>query len=354
MSKSTRATRMLNKLGVNFTLHSYDYDADAERVGLQAAEALGIQPRRVLKTLMAEVDGKPVCAIVPSDREVSLKKLATAFDGKTAKMMRPADAERLTGYHVGGISPFAQKKRVPIAIDETAMTESSVFLNGGQRGLQIQLEPNDARKALDAIVDILSAGRLRVGFGIGWSPDEYEAAGVTWQERGKRADELIKALKKIWTTDPVGFQGKYYRIPQSFIGPKPVQRPHPPIYMAAFTPSALKRVATEANGWFPVGIPLSGIGPMFDGIKDMAKDAGRDPSALELILRANVEIHNIPIENDRGDFTGTLEQIAEDIKAAQKLGAAEVVLDVQFSPGVETAGDIVARMEQLWRVAKQA
>jgi len=203
-------------------------------------------------------------------------------------------------------------------------------------------------------LDILSAGRLRVGFGIGWSPDEYEAAGTPWQERGKRADELIQALKKIWTTDPVDFQGKYYRIPKSVIGPKPVQKPHPPIYMAAFTPSALKRVATEANGWFPVGIPLSGIGPMFDGIKDMAKDAGRDPSALELILRANVEIHNIPIENDRGDFTGTLEQIAEDIKAAQKLGAAEVVLDAQFSPGVETAGDIVARMEQLWRVAKQA
>jgi len=203
-------------------------------------------------------------------------------------------------------------------------------------------------------LDILSAGRLRVGFGMGWSPDEYEAAGAPWQERGKRADELIQAIKKIWTTDPVDFQGKYYRIPKSVIGPKPVQKPHPPIYMAAYTPSALKRVATEANGWFPVGIPLSGIGPMFDGIKDMAREGGRDPSALELILRANVEIHNIPIENERGDFTGTLEQIAEDIKAAQKLGVAEIVLDVQFSSGVETAGDVVARMEELWRIAKQA
>src|SRR5437870_2038934 len=203
-------------------------------------------------------------------------------------------------------------------------------------------------------VDILSAGRLRVGFGIGWSPDEYEAAGATWQERGKRADELIQALKKIWTTDPVDFQGKYYRIPKSVIGPKPVQKPHPPIYMAAYAPSALKRVATEANGWFPVGIPLGGIGPMFEGIKDMAKDAGRDPSALELILRANIEIHNIPIENNRVDFTGTLEQIAKDVTTARKLGAAEIVIDAQFSPGVETAKDFVARMEELWQVAKQA
>ena len=203
-------------------------------------------------------------------------------------------------------------------------------------------------------LDVLSAGRLRIGFGIGWSPDEYEAADVPWQERGQRADELIQALKKIWTTDPVEFQGKYYRIPKSVIGPKPVQKPHPPIYMAAYTPAAMKRVAAEANGWFPVGIPLSGIGPMFEGIKGMAKDAGRDPSALAVIVRANIEIHNAPIQKDRVDFTGALEQIAEDIRTTQKLGAAEIVFDVQFSPGVETAGDIAARMEQLWRVAKQA
>jgi probable F420-dependent oxidoreductase len=201
-------------------------------------------------------------------------------------------------------------------------------------------------------LDILSAGRLKVGFGIGWSPDEYEAAGATWQERGKRADELIQALKKIWTTDPVEFQGKYYRIPKSVVGPKPVQKPHPPIYMAAYTPSAMKRVAAEASGWFPVGIPLSGVGPMFEGIKGMAKEAGRDPSALDLIVRANVEIHNSPIQKDRVDFTGTLEQIAEDVKTTQNLGAAEIVFDAQFSPGVETANDVVSRMEQLWRTVK--
>ena len=201
-------------------------------------------------------------------------------------------------------------------------------------------------------LDILSAGRLKVGFGIGWSPDEYEATGAMWQERGKRADELIQALKKIWTTDPVEFQGKYYRIPKSVIGPKPVQKPHPPIYMAAYTPSAVKRVAAEANGWFPVGIPLSGVGPMFEGVKGMAKEAGRDPSALELIVRANVEIHDSPIQKDRVDFSGTLEQIAEDVKTTQKLGAAEIVFDAQFSSGVETANDVVARMEQLWRIVK--
>ena len=120
MSKTTRATQALAKAGVIFTVHSYDYDPGAERVGLQAAEALGEDPSRVLKTLMAEVDGKPVCCIVPSDREVSMKKLAAAFGGKSASMMKPADAERLTGYHVGGISPFGQRKTVPTAIEEAA------------------------------------------------------------------------------------------------------------------------------------------------------------------------------------------------------------------------------------------
>jgi len=150
MSKSTRATQTLTKLGAAFALHSYDYDPDAESIGLQAAEALGIAPQRMLKTLMAEVDGKPVCVVVPSDKEVSMKKLAAAFRGKSAKMMRPADAERITGYHVGGISPFGQKKRVPTAIEQAALTETSVYLNGGQRGLQIEIAPNIAQAALEA------------------------------------------------------------------------------------------------------------------------------------------------------------------------------------------------------------
>ncbi|UGV25480.1 Cys-tRNA(Pro) deacylase [Rhodopseudomonas boonkerdii] len=150
MSKSTRATQTLTKLGATFTLHTYDYDPDAESIGLQAAEALGIAPQRMLKTLMAEVDGKPVCVVVPSDKEVSMKKLAAAFRGKSARMMRPADAERITGYHVGGISPFGQKKRVPTAIEQAALAETTVYLNGGQRGLQIEIAPDAARAALDA------------------------------------------------------------------------------------------------------------------------------------------------------------------------------------------------------------
>jgi Cys-tRNA(Pro)/Cys-tRNA(Cys) deacylase len=157
MSRTTRATLALEKLGVKFAVHSYDYDPEADSIGLQAAAALGVEPRRMLKTLMAEVDGKPVAVVLPSDREVSMKKLATALHGKTAKMMRPPDAERLTGYHVGGISPFAQKKRVPVVIEEAALKEATVFVNGGQRGLQIEIEPNVAVKVTAAMACALTA-----------------------------------------------------------------------------------------------------------------------------------------------------------------------------------------------------
>lgn len=151
MSKTTRATQALQRAGVAFTVHTYEYDPSAEKVGLQAAEAIGEVPDRVLKTLMAEVDGRPVCIVVPSNCEVSMKKLAAAFGGRSASMMKPADAERLTGYHVGGISPFGQRKVVPTAIEAAALAHERVYINGGQRGLQVRLAPEDARKALNAV-----------------------------------------------------------------------------------------------------------------------------------------------------------------------------------------------------------
>jgi Cys-tRNA(Pro)/Cys-tRNA(Cys) deacylase len=151
MASATRATQALSKAGIAFTLHHYTYDPSADRVGLQAAEALGESPARVLKTLMALVDGKPVCVIVPSDREVAMKKLAAACGGKQAEMMKPADAERATGYKVGGISPFGQTRRARMVIEQDALTHGLVYLNGGQRGLQVRLNPGDAQRLLDAL-----------------------------------------------------------------------------------------------------------------------------------------------------------------------------------------------------------
>ncbi|MEJ6783425.1 Cys-tRNA(Pro) deacylase [Aminobacter sp. Piv2-1] len=150
MSRTTPATLMLAKAGVPFALATYDYDAGAERVGLQAAEAMGVSPAIVLKTLMVEVDGKPACVVVPSDQEVNMKKVAAAFGARSAQMMKPVDAERLTGYKVGGISPFGQRRQVQTAVEEMATLEDEIFLNGGQRGLQIRMRPDDLIAALGA------------------------------------------------------------------------------------------------------------------------------------------------------------------------------------------------------------
>lgn len=148
MSKATRATRALDAAGVAYRLHPYDYEAEAGAKGLQAAQALGLPPGRVLKSLMAWVDQRAVCVVVPSDRRVQLKKLATAGAGKAARMMEVADAERLTGYKVGGISPLGQQRQAPVLIEQAALAPGSVWLNAGQRGLLLEL---DAAQLLDVL-----------------------------------------------------------------------------------------------------------------------------------------------------------------------------------------------------------
>lgn len=157
MAKETRATRALAQAGAAFSVHAYDYDPDADHIGMQAADALGEPPSRVLKTLMVLVDGKPACAILPSDAQVAMKKLAAALGGKAAEMMKPVDAERITGYKVGGISPFGQMRRVVVAIEAAALDQPYVYLNGGQRGLQVRIDPREAAGLLDARIAAIAA-----------------------------------------------------------------------------------------------------------------------------------------------------------------------------------------------------
>ena len=157
MSHTTQGTLLLDKLGIAYTLHPYSYDPTSPRIGLHAAEALGVDPAQTFKTLMLELDGRPVCAVIPSDREASLKKVAAVFGGKSAQMMKVPDAERLTGFKVGGISPFGQRRLVPTAIDETAQLFDVVYINAGQRGLLLSIAPDDAARVLEAgYVDLMA------------------------------------------------------------------------------------------------------------------------------------------------------------------------------------------------------
>jgi probable F420-dependent oxidoreductase len=196
-------------------------------------------------------------------------------------------------------------------------------------------------------IDVLSNGRLRVGLGLGWSKDEMDATGANMKQRGAMADEFLQVLKAIWITNPVKFQGKFYTVPESYISQKPVQKPHPPIYMAAFAPAALKRVATMADGWNPVAIPLAGMEQMFGAVKQMTKDAGRAPSSLSLVVRANVHITDKPLGADRGIFAGSFDQIREDAQACARIGADELIYDVTFEKQAQTIGGWLDLMEKL-------
>ena len=147
---STPGLKHLAALKIVFALHPYHYDPSADAIGLAAAKALGILPASMLKTLMVEVDGKPGCCVLPSDRQLSMKKVAAAFGGKQAEMMLPAKAERLTGYRVGGISPFGQKRASPTVIEAQACGLDRVWINAGQRGLLVSMTPADALRASDA------------------------------------------------------------------------------------------------------------------------------------------------------------------------------------------------------------
>lgn len=148
----TPATVTLERAGVVFTQHVYEVDPAASSFGREAAQALGLDPSAVLKTLLADVDGRLVVAIVPVAGQLDLKELAAAVGGKRAAMAAPEAAERATGYVVGGISPIGQKKRLPTVLDASALRQPTIYVSGGKRGLDLGLDPRDLVALLDAKV----------------------------------------------------------------------------------------------------------------------------------------------------------------------------------------------------------
>lgn len=163
-SGGTPATVALTRAGIAFTLRAYDHDPAAESFGLEAAAALGVEPERVLKTLLASVDpstgsggsGRLVVGIVPVSGQLDLKALASAVGGKRAEMADPKVAERTTGYVVGGISPVGQRKQLPTVLDESALGYDAVLVSGGKRGLDLELSPHDLVRVTGATVAPIS------------------------------------------------------------------------------------------------------------------------------------------------------------------------------------------------------
>lgn len=152
----TPATVALSKAGVDFTPHPYEHDPRAASYGLEAAQALGVEPAQVFKTLLARLDGELVVGIVPVTGQLDLKALARLLEGSKAAMADVADAERATGYVAGGISPVGQRRPHRTALDESAMDFPTIYVSGGRRGLDIELAPGDLVRVVDALTGRLS------------------------------------------------------------------------------------------------------------------------------------------------------------------------------------------------------
>ncbi|MCH9042039.1 MAG: TIGR03619 family F420-dependent LLM class oxidoreductase [Thaumarchaeota archaeon] len=192
-------------------------------------------------------------------------------------------------------------------------------------------------------LDNLSKGRLVLGLGIGHSKDEFDAAGVPFENRGERADEFLQVLNKIWYNDTVEHKGKYYTIPKSIIGPKPYQEKIP-IYLAGSSPKALNRIiSSNASGW--VGIPQLGFDAFKDGqeqLRKAAQENGRDPNTIEFPVLVFPEVTENDLGSDRQLMNGSIQQIAQDIQGFEKLGVSHVNLVFDFG---SIANDLKKRLE---------
>lgn len=203
-------------------------------------------------------------------------------------------------------------------------------------------------------LDILSDGRVIAGLGIGWSKDEYEVSGIPYKGKGTRADEYLQALKKIWTDDVVEFKGQFYNISASKIGPKPVQKPHPPILLGGFSPKTFSRIVNYANGW----IGVAGFGPLeqleqaINGLKESARKADKDPSKVSIYMGSYPNVLESPSNQIRAPMTGTIEQIGSDIDQIKAMGTDHIIFGHLFSSVGRDMKKMVEVTKELAKFAK--
>lgn len=221
-----------------------------------------------------------------------------------------------------------------------------------------QRNPLVSAKAL-ATIDHLSGGRLTAGIGVGWMREELEALGVaSFAKRGRIADEYLQILKLAWTTDPASFEGKYYRFAPLHCLPLPVQKPHPPIWIGGVSPPALRRVARFGDGWHPVGgnprvpLPPEEFLPMRDRVFRLLEAEGRDPSSLTISYKvptSDPTLHAFYAKHAaRPPFSGSVEQVVEDVIAYGKLGIHEL----GFDPRMHSLEASLERMDRFGEVIR--
>ena len=188
-------------------------------------------------------------------------------------------------------------------------------------------------------LDVLSGGRLTVGLGMGWLPQEFVAAGVPLERRGARLDEYLRCLQALWTQDPVEFAGEFYTVPRSHVGPSPVQQPHPPVLLGGTAEPALRRAGRLAQGWIAGSKQdLDHIGACVSAVQDGARSAGRDPRAVQIVVRGVVDLVDTDPGGQRRPLQGTREQVLDDLGILAAQGVTEVFVDLNLSPRVVSPG----------------
>ncbi|GHJ36800.1 TIGR03619 family F420-dependent LLM class oxidoreductase [Streptomyces sp. TS71-3] len=193
-------------------------------------------------------------------------------------------------------------------------------------------------------LDVLSGGRLDVGLGLGWMPEEYTAANVPWEARGARIDETLDVLDKYWTSDRFAHEGPLFTVPETVVGLKPVQGPRPPVLLAAFNPTGMRRVARKADGWLPAGMPLPRLMGMWAEIEKEAEEAERDPALLHMALRVNPDLTDTAADAEQVPVSGTFEQYVDYARAAAEAGVHELFMDFGQTPAtVEERIDLAGR-----------
>lgn len=208
-------------------------------------------------------------------------------------------------------------------------------------------------------LDVLSKGRSVCGLGIGWSKDEYQVSSIPFKDRGKRADEFIQVLKKIWTDDIVEFKGEYHDIPASKIGPKPIQKPHIPIYLGGFSPNTYSRIVNyDANGWLGVtagALDLEYVENTIKTIKDMANKTNKDPNKFEVILLTYpniIDSKNQSNEGQRFPLTGTIDNIDSDIQRIKQMGVGHIIFGYNFVSIGRDVDNMIDKTKELSKFAK--
>ena len=204
-----------------------------------------------------------------------------------------------------------------------------------------------------ATLDVLSGGRALVGVGVGWSRDEFEAAGTPFERRGARCDEFLRAMIEVWTNDTVKFDGEFYHIPESKVGPKPVQKPYPPIYIAGFGQYTFDRAAKFGNGWNPAGVPsFEWLEGMIGQFRQTVTRAGR--TDMEVVLRSFTMVFKDSLGPQRGPMMGTLDEVREDTKRLRDIGVTHLIQSppaIGFDPSA-SVDDMLRLMEQLIEISK--